>query len=477
MNSCPHCKKAIEVNWSYCHHCDKPLIVNLLKEAISPIENLEIYDEENNNSTAFHEMLYDPNQTKEEEFRQRIQDIDYTIDQKIIFGESIGSLLLEKASLYYHKNDLATSLKILESALNSFMDENDLVNIAISHNEIGLIHEENGFYDDAIYHFEQATNILEDAEDYNKLIQTYNNLANIYYILKDIEHSYEYYDKALKLSEQENLVSEEIKTSSNLVEILFYLKDYERIERILKRNLEYFRQRDDIYGVIVSISKMGKLYYNLGSTHYKQADQILREALDLIKKVRTQDVIYKAKLRWECFLYLGKVNLAWNKEDLAESFFMRSLESLRNFENESIKECSILESIAFLYEVKAEYQKAVEFYSLCYEIFQKFGNDFEVASLKYKVAQIYSEYIKEETVAIKFFEEALEIFKDLKYSKETAEIFHRLGDIYLKRGIIELALDYFEKAKLYYLEFQDETNLNVVLSKIKTLIKKDTNIT
>ncbi|MCK4286310.1 MAG: hypothetical protein KAX18_08905, partial [Candidatus Lokiarchaeota archaeon] len=32
MKSCPYCKKEINVNWSYCHHCNKPLLVNLNKE-------------------------------------------------------------------------------------------------------------------------------------------------------------------------------------------------------------------------------------------------------------------------------------------------------------------------------------------------------------------------------------------------------------------------------------------------------------
>ena len=481
MKSCPYCKITIEDHWSYCPHCNKPLIVNLqnkLKRTGKQIfdNKSEFYNDKTNLISSLQsEEPYDSNINQDEEIEQRIQKIDETLQQKMIFGESIGSLLLEKSSLYYQKRDLSTSLKILESALNNFLDENDLMNAAISHNEIGLIHEDTGFFDDAIYHFEQAIEIFENIHDYNKLIQVYNNLANIYYILKDLEHSYGYYDNALKLAEQENLTLEEIKTSSNIVEILFLLKDFDKIKNILMRNIEYFRHTGDIYGVIVSLSKLGKLYYHLGHDHlghdhFKQAYQYLQDALELIKKMGNHSkILIKAKLKWECFLYLGKLNLLWNNEELAEEYLLKSLKTVRIFENESIKESLVLENLAKLHELKDEYQIAINYYNLCNKIYYRFGNDFKVAEIKYKIAQIYMDIIQNESEAIRYFEEALENFEDLNYSKETAEIYHKLGDVYLNKGIIELALEYFEKAKKIYDEFQDEYNLNLITEKMRSL--------
>jgi len=478
MKSCPYCKKEINVNWSFCHHCNKPLIVNLNKEVGNQItesrdtHSNSVYDKKDSISSPLSQP-YDLETMNGDEFDLKIQEIEKRIQQKVIFGESIGSLQLEKANLYYQKRDLSSSLKTLESAVNLFNDDNDLLNTAISYNEIGLIYEETGFFDNAIYHFEQAIEILKELPEHKVIIQVYNNLANVYHHLKNLVKSYVYYDRALKLAERENFTLEEIKTSSNLVELLFYLKEYEKIERILKRNLEYFRYTNDNYGVIISLTKMGKLYYYLGENYYRQANQNLKDALDLITKIGNYDLLIKAKLKWECYLYLGKLNLVQSYLELAEEYLHKSLETIHIIEEKNINECLILESLATLYDLKGEYTKTIKYYKLCNDIYQKFGNDVKIAEIKYKIAQIFLETVKNESEAIKFYDEALDLFEDLKSSKETAEILHKLGDIYLNKGIVELALDYFEKAKIYYQEFQDEYNLNLIISKINSLINLD----
>ena len=477
MKSCPYCKKEINVNWSYCHHCNKPLIVNLNKEiGKQKIESRDtnsysIYDKDFSTSSPLPQP-YDLETIGEDEFDLKIQDIEKRIQHRVIFGESIGSLQLEKANLYYQKRDLTSSLKTLESAVNLFTDDNDLLNIAVSYNEIGLIYDETGFFDDAINRFEQAIEILKDLPEHKVIIQIYNNLANVYNHLENLEKSYEYYDKALKLAERENFTLEEIKTSSNLVELLFLLKEYGKIERILKRNLEYFRYTNDNYGVIISLTKMGKLYYNMGESRYRQATQNLKDALDLITKIGGYDLLMKAKLKWECYLYLGKLSLAQNNLESADEYLHKSLETIRILEEKNINECLILEPLAHLHEFNGVYTRAIKYYKICNDLYQKFGNDVGIAELKYKIAHIYLENIKDESEAIKYYEEALEIFEDLNYSRESAEILHKLGDIYLNKEIIELALEYFEKAKEFYQEYQDEYNLNLIMSKINSLINE-----
>ncbi len=476
MKTCPYCKKEMENHWSYCPYCNKPLIVGLHQKSKivnhqTLDEDKEYYSESNPFTTLQSEKFYDPIINNNNEIEERIREIDQTIQQKITFGETIGSLILEKSSLYYKNGDLSTSIKILELALKNFTDEGDFLHMAISHNELGLIYEDTGFFNDAIYQFEQAIDILEKLTDYKKLIQVYNNIANIYYIFKDIEISYRFYNMALKLAEQESLIGEAVKTSSNIVEVLFLLKDYDKINRILKRNLEYFRNVGDIFGIIVSLSKIGKLNYHLGSNYYKQAHQSLNDALDLIKKIDYKKTkLTKSNLIWECYLYLGKLNLQLNKYGIAEDYLLKSLEAIRSLEDKGVKESLVLETMAEMYEIKGEYQEAINYYNLSNEIYNKFGENIKIADLKFKIALIYMDFIKIESEAIKNFEESLEIFNNLNYSKESAEILHQLGDLYLNRGIIELAIDHFERAKRIYFLMKDDYNLELIDGKIKSLI-------
>ncbi|MHA1274894.1 MAG: tetratricopeptide repeat protein, partial [Promethearchaeota archaeon] len=452
------------------HSCGKPLIVNIkprvqrtIKQPSQEIEDFQNYETE--------EKYLDFNIVKDAELENKIREIDLLLEKKEASGDNLGRLLLEKAGLLYQKREVSSSIKILEIALKNFKEENELLNMAICYNELGLMKEEIGFYDDSLYNFERAIEILREIDEKEKLIQVYNNIGNIYYIIKDLEHSYEYYQKALKLAEKENLTLEELKTSSNLVDILFLLKDYERIEKILKRNLEFFSQTGDIYGTIISITKFGKLYYLRGENYYNLSYEKLNKALTLILKVADKISIFiKAQMEWECFLYLGKLNIIWDNLDEAESFLLKSLEAVRLFEfGESLKEGYVLESLGNLYEIKGDDLRAIESYNLSIEIYYKFGDDFKIAELKVIIGNIYLNFVENESHAIKYYEEALEIFENLGYSKESSEVLHKLGDIYVQRGIIELALNYFEKARKIYKVLQDQYHENLITEKIRSL--------
>jgi len=467
---CPYCGNYIEPDSDYCQHCNKPLLVNLGKKRIN---SDQIFDKELLKLNHYHleDEFFDYNIIKDETIEKKIDEINEILDKKQKLGESIGTTLLEKASLYYKKRDSYTSLKILEIALSYFIEENDFLNTAVSHNEIGLIQEEHGFFDNAINHFEQSIDNLKKINADRNIILVYNNLANVYFQVNDIEHSYEFYKEGLNLAEQNSFIPEEIKTSSNLVDVLFSLKNYDKIKIILNRNLEYFRQSGDIYGTIISLIKLGRLNYHLGYENYQYSQQYLIEALDLINNIKGQNfLLINAQFIWECYLYLGKLNLFWKNYKLAEDYLLKSLEAIRIFElRENLSEAKILRNLAKFYRIKGDFKNAIDYYDLSNEIYSKFGNDFDVAQLKCKKAQIYLTKIENESEAIKNYEEALEIFEDQNYIKNSAEILDKLGDIYVNKGNIALALYNFELARNYYQELQDHYNFNIITEKIKSL--------
>ncbi|UCC18761.1 MAG: tetratricopeptide repeat protein [Promethearchaeota archaeon] len=471
MNKCPYCQNLIEEHWLYCRACNKPLITNL-KDALDrsikfPYDKPEIYHlEVEEQSDVFNDVVIE-----DKEIDEKIKEIDQALESKEIAGAPIpGSLLVEKSSLYYKKRDLPKALKNLELAIKNFEEENDLINLAICHNEIGIIHEDNGFFDQAIYHFNRSLEILKDINDIHKIIKVLNNLGNIYFLINDLEQSYHFYQKAFKLSKQENLEFEEIKSSSNLVEVLYLLKDFNRIKKILARNSEFFKENEDIYGIIQTEIKYGKLYFIMGED-YDESYQHLNIALELINKLSENISLYiKAKLEWECYLYLGKIYRVRDNSTKAEDYFIRSLESVRIFEiRDNIKEGEILENIAELYLFKGESEKSIEYYELSGEIYYKFGDNVKNAENKFKRGKIYLEFEENITKAMNYFEEALEIYEDLEYSKESATILHKLGDIYVNEGMVETAVSYFERAQDYYQKIQDDYNTKLLNEKIRSL--------
>ena len=471
MKFCPFCSESIEDEKSFCPYCNKPLISGLDNIRNTRLRQ-ELYNNKSNPSNSGEEYeLYEEIIMNDDEIEDQIKKIDSTLERQELLGDPIqGALLLEKSSLYYKKRDLPNALKILELAQKNFEDENNIINIAICHNEIGLIQEDLGFFDQAIYHFNRSLEILKSCNDSQKEIKVLNNLGNVYYLLKDVEQSYKYYQEALNLAKQNELIFEEVKTSSNLVEVLYILQDFDRIKRILGKNSEFFNTNEDLYGVIATHIKFGKMYY-LEGNNYDETYERMNKALELIDRVKKNlSLQEKAKLEWECFLYLGKLQLLWNNNVDAENFLLQSLEAVRIFEfGDNIKEGEILEELANLYSKKKNTERELEYYNLAYEIFYKYGNNAKCADLKVKIALLYSNSEKDKSRVVQYYEEALNLYEDLGYVKEAAILLNKLGDYYIKKGLSDMAISNFEKARDYYKELQNNYNFNLINEKIKSL--------
>jgi tetratricopeptide (TPR) repeat protein len=471
MNKCPFCQSPVENSWNYCHNCNKPLITNidnLYTNRVRPFPDgtsIYTYDFEEK------EENFDINVIDDEVVEDELSQLEGQLTDSERLGKNMGNLLLKKASLFYRKRDFSNALKNLELALENFKEEEDIKNLIITHNEIGLIHEDTGFFDQAIYHFDRALSFIEDIDDYIKEIQVLNNLGNVYHLINDLENANKYYQKALTLADSENLELEAIKTASNLVEILLSLKDYDRVKRILKRNLAYFIQIDDIYGVIQTRTKYGKMFYHLGVEYYDQSFNCFSSVLELVEGIKNHISIFiKKKLEWECFLYLGYLHTLWDNDIEAEDYLLKSLEAVRTFEiQENIKEGIILEAIAKFYSLKGEDKKAIDYFSYSKDIYQKFGDKLKIAEMKYQVAKIFQEYIQNDQKAIQYYEEALEIYDNLNKSKIAADIHDKLGDIYISKQMYDLSLSNFKIAKKLYAELEDDYNKTIIDGKINSL--------
>jgi tetratricopeptide (TPR) repeat protein len=466
MKTCPFCQTPVEEDSSYCPNCNKPLIVKVNKNE-KENQEFDSYHLETNLAEPFNTDII-----QDDSIDNEIRRLDEELKTREKFGEPIGELLLKKANLYYQKRDLDNSIRTLETALHYFQNMDDRPNIAVCHNELGLMREELGFFDEAIYHFDMAIDFFEELGDFEKTIKVYNNIAFAYYLINDLEKSYEYYTNALRLSEEKSAEYQIVKTSSNLVDVLFLLKDYERIMKILSKNYEFFKQQRDIYGLIITLTKFGKFYYHKGSDYYENSYENINEALEYLKGVKDQiSKIKRAKLDWESYFLLGKLNIAWQSYSEAENYLLKALESIRTFElgGWHIFEGKVLNALGEFYYDTNDYQKAIEYFKLAIETFNHYGIQLKEAKLKRRIGEIFLEDMGDSYEALGYLENALKLFKSLNYSKETAELYMKLGDIYNNRGIEQLTISNFEKARKLYKALQDEYHSNLLREKIKSI--------
>ncbi|MFO8019884.1 MAG: tetratricopeptide repeat protein [Promethearchaeia archaeon] len=461
---CPYCNKQVNPEWRFCKHCNKPLIVNLkVSEKYTDSEKTEGFAVTNTHQGNLF-------RTFDSESKDKLNALEDQIEGNLQKLEPIGSLLLEKAGIYYNNRDFSNSLKILKEALEAFQEEKNRLKIAITHNQIGLILEEKGFYDEAIYHFDDSLKILKQLQENAKLIKVYNNIANAYYLIQDIEQAYSYYKKALNLAKKEDLMDDVIKTNSNLAEILIILNQFEEADQRLQQNLRYFQNTNEIYGMVNTYNKLGKLYFLKNTRDYETSISFLNKALNLIEQIQEKISPYmKAELEWESYFYLGKTYLKKQEIKKAENHLFLSLDAVRTYHpRESINEALVLETLAKVYEIKEEFSKSIEYYTLANKIFSKFGQDEKKAKGTYKIGQIYLELSKLDK-ALRKFENALQLYEELEYIKQVADIHHAIGKIYLKENLVDLAISSFREAQHYYKEIQDVYHVDLLKEKINSL--------
>ncbi|MHA1194792.1 MAG: tetratricopeptide repeat protein [Promethearchaeota archaeon] len=476
MLTCPFCKNPVQPHWKYCPNCSKPLISRTisnidnnihLREGISPIidDNLEETPENDINNYQEYNVEYDVN------LKNKLEKIEEELNLREKYGDPMGELLLKKAILFEKYEKKEEALKNFELALENFKEENKKLEEAICHNEIGLIYEENGVFEQAIYHFKQALLILREIDDVRKIISVLINLGNLYLNISDIENSYQKYQEALTLAEKAKLSYEAAVAANNMIDILLILKDRDRVLKILKSNENYFKKTNDIIGLIHTRIKFGKYYYELGEDEFDRSFQFFNEALKLIEKIEStlsdKDI---ARFTWECYLYLGNIYLSWNDDENAELFLTKSLEEIKKIDlKNNLKNGQVYESLAELHALKGEDDLAIEFYKKAMEIHEKFGEKLKIAELLNKMGDIYNKFTNDLEKAINSYENALRIYEELDYFKEIAIMLEKIANIHISKNQYDLAIKYFLKAKNYYSELKDEYSANLLEEKIKSL--------
>lgn len=434
MKYCPYCNNPL-VNRKFCQHCNKPIVHNL-----GTVER-------NNDKNQLY--LHSPSFEK---FPEKILD-------DCIEGPK-GLLLLEKASIYYKNRDFNATFKLLEEALRYFIKINDIMNVSITYNEMGIIQEDLGFFDEAIYYFTMALEHVQQVEDIHKLTQIKNNLGNVYYLIKDFKRSFKYYNEALEIADKRDSFSEKVKISNNLVEVLFELKDTDRIAKILATNLKYFKENKDSHGVVITLVKYGKFYYLLGENYYKLAHESFLCALKELKKFKEKISIFRvAQIEWECFFYFGRIHLFWENFYKSEVFLLKSLDSIKTFKiQENLNQGMVLEVLGNLFETKGELFKAIDHYLLSCDTYYKFGDDFKIAEIYLEIARIYLDFVKNHSKAIKYYQNALEMFERKEHFMESAHVLQKLSDIAKIKGENDKALLYHERANIFFKKVQYNEN-------------------
>ena len=151
-------------------------------------------------------------------------------------------------------------------------------------NNIGIIHEYQGRFADALTNYFDALKIQKLIKDEDGIAYTYNNIGLVYSFQRNYIKAHENYKKSLeirkRLNDQHGLSS----TYNNLGILFMYQKDYEKALENYNQSIKIDSNLNNVSGMSDSYSNVGLVYMEMAD--FKKAEQYFFRALEIREKIK-----------------------------------------------------------------------------------------------------------------------------------------------------------------------------------------------
>ncbi|GEP49863.1 two-component sensor histidine kinase [Flavobacterium noncentrifugens] len=240
------------------------------------------------------------------------------------------------------------ALKIYRNTYNSSIKDKYWIGAFKALLYSGLVHNDRGNYDSAIYYFQKSKPFAVKASNQRGIGQVYVNSANSYQFKGDYETATKYYLKGIPVFEKlkdSNAVSQ---SYQNLTGLYANIKNYKLEEFYLKKAIQYSRSSDK--------EQLGLLYGDFG-LFYARNDKF-KEALSYFKKTEALSLQDSSKvLSFFSNRNLGEYYRLTKKSEIAIPYYEKAL-GLTVALNDAFQKSDLLYTLSGLYLNEKDYKKA-----------------------------------------------------------------------------------------------------------------------
>jgi tetratricopeptide (TPR) repeat protein len=234
--------------------------------------------------------------------------------------------------------------------------------IAITQNNIGLIHYNKGEYDEAIKRYEDSLEISRKLGDQQGIAQTLNNIGGIHDGKGEYDEAMKRYEDSLeikrKLDDQQGIAQ----TLNNIGNIHYNKGEYDEAMKRYEDSLEISRKLGDQKGIALTLNNIGNIHSNKGE--YDEAMKRYEDSLEISRKLGDQQGIARTLNN------IGGIHYGKREYDEAMKRYEDSLEISRKLDDQK-GIAQILNNIGNIHYNKGEYDEAMKRYEDSLEISRK----------------------------------------------------------------------------------------------------------
>lgn len=396
------------------------------------------------------------------------------LSEMISRDSDIALILSLIGHIYQLKYDLQNAVRFMEKSLNLYKKLGDSKSVEIIQEEINQLQSNNikmgesayldlqkGNFDDALQKFEKMKEIHVKENNKKDLIIDLNNLGITYVRKGDIEKGLDYLEQALEKADEFH--DPDVKGRILINTWNLYIDSGRKEEGLkqLDEVLSFLDKKQDLRLKCVVLNKSGLYFWN--ENDLDKALKQFKEALEIAKKLENKREISVILEN------IGQLYGERNQIDQAIEKFQESLFYVKQTEDLSLQ-ATFMARIGRFYKKKFENTDiAIKYLQEAVQLFLKVKNLENAGFLLKELGQIHEEQ-NEKIKALKFYRESLNIFKQIDEKDEINQISSKIREL---DGIIE------EKAKdISFLiknaeDFFLKGNYNIALEKYQEILRID----
>jgi signal transduction histidine kinase len=248
----------------------------------------------------------------------KISNSAYQFGKKLNLTSGLARPLNIMGVAFNYKGERLLAYENYSEALRLSTAQNDSVQIAHSHNNIGRLFFEQGLLGRAYEHFIKARSVFEAINDSSGMAYANQSLANLYKVQKDYKKSEETFLRAYRIRLS-------LGNSRDIMSALLYLGRLYQEAGQWDKSIRYLHMADSTGHVIndnINLAEiktyLAESYLHIGKI--SEAESMSRSGLQVI------EMMNNLRMRPQAYHTMGQIHMQKGEFEKARTFFTSSLE-------------------------------------------------------------------------------------------------------------------------------------------------------
>jgi len=276
--------------------------------------------------------------------------------------------------------------------------------------------------------------------DYGKTytgVVIFRNLANIYQTLGDFDSSLVYANHALSIAQS---LKDPLSTGRIYIDIgttHYYMGK-------CSEALNYYEKAKEVLLPVNDQLQMAKLYNNMAST-YNQISYYEKATDYFFKSVRIKEELADSDGMAATYNNLALAYFNWDNNEMTSYFLRKAL--LINLKRKNKKYLATnYTALGDLYVDLKKSDSALFYYQKSLEFKKELGNKYGIVISLHCLGDVYADLLMNESMAIEYYQQALDMASSIGSGFEIASISASLGVLLYKKGQLSAADELFRNA-------------------------------